>query len=295
MIPDFPILKPISQDDIKYIQAALVASNPEICELSISNLIIWQEFDRPQITQINGNLCILINPLNESPYFLQPIGSQKLLATIEDCMQYTGKISRASENFTHQLPKGKYSLTCLRGHFDYIYLKDDLSELKGKKYDGKRNQINKFKKIFPAYKFVKLKPEILNEALALFDQWFKIREESRYFPKMAYAAQQNALKKAFQYFKELSLIGGAMYAGSALAGFIIGSTLNHDTVSVHFAYTQPDLPGISQVLLNEASMNIYNGYKYINLEQDLGIPGLRQAKLSYHPIKLVRKFEVRLL
>jgi hypothetical protein len=77
-----------------------------------------------------------------------------------------------------------------------------------------------------------------------------------------------------------------------MKGFILGSRLNPETASVHFQYGDPSLRGISQTLLWEACNKTFSSFKYINLEQDLGIPGLRKAKLSYYPLRLEKKFEI---
>ena len=130
------------------------------------------------------------------------------------------------------------------------------------------------------------------EALELFDRWFNARKESRYFPKLAYVSQRNALLKAFSNFEKLKLIGGLILAEKAIKGFIIGSQLNAQTVSVHFLYVDPEFNGVSQTLLWKACQDSFAAFSHINLEQDLGIPGLRTAKLSYHPLKLEKKFEI---
>ena len=80
--------------------------------------------------------------------------------------------------------------------------------------------------------------------------------------------------------------------GQQLAGFAIWSELNQATADVHFLYTDPALPGIFQTILKEICAQYLTNYNFVNLEQDLGIPGIRVAKLSYHPQKLEKKFEI---
>jgi hypothetical protein len=109
---------------------------------------------------------------------------------------------------------------------------------------------------------------------------------------LAYTAQKAALEEAFKYCDQLELRGGAIKLNGQVAGFMIGSRLNKNTLDAHFQYGRPEITGIFPALLWEVCNKTYTESKYINLEQDLGIPGLRQSKLSYHPFKLVEKFEI---
>lgn len=292
MIPKYPEFKSLEIENKTVITRHLRATTREICELTLGNLFIWQNFDRPQATCIHGNVCIQINPFNEAPYFLEPLGREKLRETTEILFNHSQRLSRVSKGFINALKEFGYKFTPLRNHFDYIYLRTDLAELKGRKYDGKRNHIKHFQRVHPSYEYVTLKPEMKAEALSLFEKWFTFREESKYFPKLAHTAQKDAITTAFDLFSALHLIGGALYVDNDLKGFALGSKLNPATASVHFMYGDPSLPGIAQILNWEAANKTFSDFKYLDLEQDLGIPGLRTAKLSYHPFKLEEKFEV---
>ncbi|MFH1683365.1 MAG: phosphatidylglycerol lysyltransferase domain-containing protein [Candidatus Margulisiibacteriota bacterium] len=279
-------------EDLDQIKKHLKNTDPNICEFSLANLVIWKDFDQPKATLINGNLCILITPPNEPPFFLEPIGDNMLLETVETCFKRTGKISRATENFIRKLSLLRIRVTCMRDHFDYIYQIKTLAELKGRKFDGKRNHIKNFRLRHPDYEYITLKPELKSSCLELFEEWFAIRKESRHFPKLAYTSQKSALEKTFKYYTQLNLLGGALLIDKKVKGFMIGSQLNKETVSAHFQYGHPALRGIFQTSLWEACNKTFSKFTYINLEQDLGIPGIRKAKLSYYPLRLEKKFEI---
>ena len=294
MIPEYPRFKPIESKDFDKLQAQLSTEKRNICELAAANLLIWKDFDRPETTLINNNLCIRINPLNDEPFFLEPLSHNKLDETIKTCLGSAKNISRVSEDFIRLIPGNNYNITCLRSQFDYVYKIKELAELKGKKFDAKRNHIKRFIKQFPGYEFSPLSFKHKNDIFALFDKWFNIRKESRYFPRLAYNAQKGALEYTCRHFNDLGLIGGEILACNKLIGFVIGSKLNTSTISAHFQYCDPEIQGAPQTILWEACNKLFNGYEFINLEQDLGIPGLRQAKLSYHPYKIEKKFEISL-
>ena len=103
--------------------------------LLMANILIWKNSERPEATLINGNLCLLIKPPAEPPYFLEPLGKDVSAGTVEICLKHSGKISRASEKFVSFLPKDRYAIAPLRNHFDYVYSVKELAELKGRKFD----------------------------------------------------------------------------------------------------------------------------------------------------------------
>jgi len=293
MLPEYPNFKLLTLEDKDLLSQNLRLKKRCICELSLANFYTWKEFEKPRFTFIHQNLCVLLSPANESPYFLEPLSQNKLDETIDVCLGHAGRISRASGEILLRLPRKKYQLSPLRNEFDYIYSVKTLAELKGNIFDGKRNHIKRFQNRFPEYEFVTLDASFKNKALELFEKWFSFRKESRYFPKLAHDAQRAALEMAFSHYHELNLLGGALLINKSLKGFIMGSYLNQETISAHFSYADPEIMGTSQILLWEACHKTFSPYVYVNLEQDLGIPGIRRAKLSYHPLKLEKKFEIR--
>ncbi|OGC32567.1 hypothetical protein A2311_04455 [candidate division WOR-1 bacterium RIFOXYB2_FULL_48_7] len=286
MIPKFPEFKLLTIDDHQGLKPLMQAYPRTICELSLANLHLWQDYDHPRVTRINDNICILISPEGGKPFFYEPLGRHKLNETIETCLRQTGLLSRVSASILELLPKERYVIFHLRDQDDYIYLVQELAAMKGKKYDGKRNHIKRFLKAHPSPVYRQLRPEDEAAAGQLFEKWFAARKETRYFQKLAYPAQKNALARAFSGFSRLHLFGGALFLDQELVGFNLGSELSREMVAVHFMYTDPHRHGLTQYLLQTACKETYNNYKYINLEQDLGIPGLRTAKLSYHPYKI---------
>ncbi len=292
MIPHYPNFKKLEIDDRLWIGRKLRLTSRRICELSLGNIFIWKDFDHTLVTCINDNICMQISPPNEPPYFLQPIGSNLPAETVRTIFEQCGRLSRVSGDFAGLLPAGLYRFDPLRNQFDYLYSRGELAELRGRRYDGKRNHIQRFRSAFPRYQFRPFAVEEKAKALALFEKWFAVRQESKFFPRLAYTSQRNAILEAFAYFKDLHLLGGMLWNEEQLLGFTLGSAINPETFSVHFLYGDPEARGSSQMLLWEACNRSYQEYKVIDLEQDLGIPGLRTAKLSYHPLRLEEKFEV---
>jgi hypothetical protein len=293
MIPEYPKFKPLEIEDKPWVVKQLRSTSREICELSLGNIFAWVDFDQTRVTCVNGNLCMLLTPPNEPPYFLEPFGRRGLIETADILLKHAGQISRASKSYADLLPDHLFVKTPLRNQFDYIFSRAELAELKGRDFDGKRNHIKRFTGLHPGYKYLPLTQEMKKDALELFEKWFAIRKESKYFPRLAYTSQKKALLRAFSLYKKLNLLGGALMADDQMKGFTLGSLINPEMASIHFLYGDPASQGSSQTLLWEACNRTYNNLKYVDMEQDLGIPGLRMAKLSYHPVHLSEKFEIK--
>ncbi len=295
MSPKFPALKPLGPEDQGLLARHLALSTRSTCDLALANLYLWRECEVPSLTFINDNLCVLIESHFEPRYFLEPLGANRLLETVEICLRFAGRISRASERLASQLPPQVFYTAPLRDHFDYVYEVQSLAQLKGKKYDGKRNQIRKFARLFPAYEFSPLVETHQAQALDLFDRWSRERERgARSGSEAARDCQRRALLQAFIGFNRLNLRGGAIFLAGQMEGLIIASADDSRTATAHLQYANTRLPGIYQVLLWETCRNVLSSYAYLNLEEDLGIPGLRKTKLSYQPLRLEKKFLITL-
>lgn len=290
----FPQFNPIDIDDRDILGERLNAHASEACEYSFVNLYIWKDFDRPQYAFVDDALCILIHPINEAPFFLEPISNGAVGGAVRACLGHTGRLSRVTSKFLSSHDVKKCSIQKLPDHFDYIYNVGDLAELKGRRYDGKRNHIRKFQKGHPGHEFVEIYRGDKADALAVFDEWNLTRREDSNigeFSMLAYSSQRMAIVRAFDAFADLNLSGGGIRSGKKLIGFFIGSVSN-DMVFLHFLYAMQGFPGLYQTLLREACRRTFSAQKYINMEQDLGISGLRRMKESYFPLRVEEKFHV---
>jgi len=298
MIPDYPDLEPLCMEDLHALEEAYHAISPRTCDASPVNLHIWRDCQKPMLTRIHGNVCVLLDSHAEPPYFLEPYGEQKLLETVRTCLEHIGLISRVQARTAAILPREEFEVGPQRDAFDYIYRVQALAELKGKSFDGKRNHIRRFARNCPDYEFRPLEAPHLHDAAELFEAWAAARENGRSGTLASGAlnhdCQRRALERAFQDYARLGLIGGALLVGGKMQGVIIASRGAGDTAIVHFSYANGGLPGIYQTLLWEACRRLFLPFTYLNLEEDMGIPGLRKTKLSWHPLRLEEKFRISL-
>lgn len=294
MCPRYPDFAEFTVGDTGLLKRFLDEDPRCVCEFSAANLIAWSDFDRPKYTFIENCLCICISPLDEQPFFLEPLGRLGNIGwAIEICLKNTGKISRASAECAQYAAAHGYNVVPIANHFDYLYKARDLADLKGRKFDAKRNHIRRFKQYCPRHHFIPITKEHGPEALRLFDIWCSSRRKAvSELPELAWSCQRLAVERAFEHFEELKLIGGCLIVGGTVIGFIIGSRQHNDMACIHFAHAHPDIPGSMQLLLRDACRQVFAEFEFVNLEQDLGLTGLRRSKLSYHPHRIEEKYEI---
>lgn len=290
MIPNYPEFKPIELEDKKEVGQYLADYPPEICELTFANIYIWRHWEKPQLTRIHGNLCVFCAPPDESPYFLEPVGDSRLEETVQLCLSYGTRLSRVSEKFIHKL-HGSYLIKEDRDNFDYVYLTEELAQLKGKKFDGKRNLIKKLEKNYRA-EIKPLSDSDLSGCLEVVERWVRNSPEENRSTDARTRAASTAIKEALNNFRQLELQGIVARIEGRVEGFCLGERLNPDTVVVHVELADRNIAGLHQYMNRECARTIWHQFTYINREQDAGIAGLRRSKLSYYPHHLVKKYDL---
>ena len=171
-----------------------------------------------------------------------------------------------------------------------MYETDVLADLKGKKLQKKRNHVNRFEAEHPDIRLLPLNADTLPLAEKMAGQWYKLRTEQS--PDSDFFMERIALNRAFRYFDRLNLEGLILTEGEEVLAFTIGSRLSADTFDIHFEKALDRYDG-AYAFINRSFARVlrekHPEVRYLNREDDMGIPGLRQAKLSYQPHHLVGK------
>ncbi len=173
-----------------------------------------------------------------------------------------------------------------RDDCDYIYKASDLIELPGRKYHGKRNHISRFTREHPDWIYEPIDADNTEECIRACHIWHDAQRNV----DSSLAHERIILEKALVQRETLGLIGGLIRCDGQVAALTLGERLNSNTFVVHFEKALPGYEGAYPVINNQFASHELREYEYINREEDLGIEGLRKAKLSYHPAILLEKF-----
>lgn len=179
---------------------------------------------------------------------------------------------------------GQFTYEPLRYAADYVYRSSDLIELKGRKYHGKRNHISRFETNNPDWAYEDITADNLEQCREMFQKWLEENQD-----KQGLEDEKYALYDSFDHFEELGFQGGLIRAGGQVVAFTIGEELTRDCFVLHFEKAFSHIQGAYPMINREFAARRLSGYRYINREEDMDIPGLRKSKMSYQPAMLVER------
>jgi hypothetical protein len=170
--------------------------------------------------------------------------------------------------------------------WDYVYSRESLSTLKGKKLHGKRNHINKFLSKYPDYEYKRLTPEMVEDCIALYDKWIMEKDEET---AKTLQTEKRSVLRALNNMEELDLIGGTIFIDNKLCAFTVGERLHPHMQLIHIEKGDTDYEGIFPMINQQYVLHECSDVELINREEDMGVEGMRKAKRSYQPIKMIEK------
>lgn len=290
----------IELSDREKIYELTKASGHRACESSFGILYIWRKAYCALIAYEDGFAVIRQHEETRESYY-PPIGSgdlEALLKKLEADAKETGKPLRficAEKAFADAAAayfQGRASITEMRDHFDYIYRSRDLAELTGKSYHGKRNHINKFTTLF-RYHTEPITSSNIGTVLELNRMWCI---ESGQCDNGMLEDERCAVANLMASFPETNARGMILYAEGKPAAYTAGTPLypGGDEFIIHFEKALKAYDGAYAAINNFFAKTLADEFAYLNREEDMGVEGLRKAKLSYNPVLLLPKYEIEI-
>ncbi len=285
-----PDIRPLTLADRSLVTEYLHRYPPDISEHTFTNLFIWQPSRPIFFTEIDNSLVFFVKSSGgEGEYLLYgpPVGNiiiPDIISAFDGGSSVIGAV-RIPDRNTENLPPAKYAVNTDRGNADYVYLVSDLAELAGRRFSKKRNKIKQcLNKHLCEY--VPITSELLAECEIMQENWCNTRDCGK---NPGLCNEANAIAETFAHFEDFGLLGGAVRVDGIIQAYAVAEELHPGTAVWHFEKAMADIPGLGQLVNQWFSRYGLSDFDYVNREQDLGVPGLRQAKKSYFPHHMVAK------
>ena len=292
------VFKPITLDIKPLIDSYTKPWVLECSDLSFTNLFIWGADGKMEYAEANNMLYIKLD-FKEVPTFLwAPIPKYGVEANyrkaICDGIEYMKKIGVEPTFRSVWTPFRDKMLEVCPELFsmptdiawDYVYSRESLATLKGKKLHGKRNHINKFLSKYPNYEYRKLNATMVKDCLDLYDQWIAEKDEET---AKSLQNEKLSVELALNNMETLGLTGGTIYIDGKLCAFTVGERLHPHMQLIHIEKGDTSYEGIFPMINQQYVLHECMDVELINREEDMGIEGMRKAKRSYHPLKMIEK------
>ena len=194
-------------------------------------------------------------------------------------------ISKEVKERMETLCPGRYAFTEDRDNWEYIYKTSDLINLSGKKFRQKKNHLNQFRMQYSNYEYLPITPDLFDECRKTAAEWVETHHEEGIEDELV------AINLLFDHWDELGLKGGAIKLFGRIEAFSIGELINEKIALIQIEKANPDIRGLYQAINNEFIRHTFGDTEFVNREEDMGLPGLRQAKESYNPDHFAEKYD----
>lgn len=260
----------------------------ETSDMNFTNLFLWSFSENIQYA-IEGDIVYIKGVYEGDEYYFSPVsknGSKdEVISAVKRIKEYGGKIVFIPESYEDFL-KEKFILVEERDSFDYIYLQEDLAELKGRKFSSKKNKINKFKKMYN-FTYEKISKENIEDIRAFQRRWTENRKEDTII-----ISETLGIEELLNNYERLELRGGIIKVDGKIVAYAIGEKLTENMGVIHIEKGILDYQGSYQIINMYVAKEEFSDVEFINREDDFGSIGLREAKLSYQPIKFLKKYSI---
>lgn len=286
--------------DKAWIDECLSADPQELANLSFATNYIWGDSAfSPEVARLNGCGIYRCRSADGSQYFTFPFGAGDKKAVVDAIREYCkvsdtkcqfAMLSEEQAAMLQSFHPGEYLLTYDRDNSDYVYSVKDLATLAGSRYQPKRNHVRRFKSAAP-WSFEPLTADNVGECEAILSAWMDEKSAEGFTEMDAVRDEAKAIRLALADMERLGCFGGLLRRDGRAVAFTLGERLTDTMAVAHFEKALVEVEGAYQTINQEfAKWLLANGFKFVNREEDTGLPNLRKAKMSYHPCRLVRKY-----
>ena len=285
------IFHPVTVADKPLFEYYLLSSEEQNCDLNFANVLCWSDTYHSEVAEV-GDFLVIRFDNGGAKCYMQPVGHGDKRYIVELLLH---------DAFVHRTPLLLYGLThewraflystypsefafdAPRAVSDYIYRTKELARLQGRQFQPKRNHINHFV-ARNDWHTEPLSKANIKDCLVLNEKWLQGREMGE-----MERAEQQALQRAFDNLDALDLRGLVLYANGSPVAFSYGTPLTRSTFCTHIEKYDGEVQGAATMINRLMAQMLEEEFEFVNREDDLGLEGLRFAKMSYHPVTLLEK------
>ena len=279
--------------------------NYEASEYCFSTIYMWRHLFNTKY-YIENDFAIILLEYEKDVFSIIPLCTKdKLSYAIDFALNYIKneykriQLKGVNEKIADLIKvnyKEKFIYEKERDLFDYIYDAESLRTLSGRKNKKKRNHVNTFLNLYKnRYEYKLLDKENFEECIALLNVWEQDKENIESNEHKELDEEILSIKEVFENYDKLKdkvKIAG-IYIDNKLEAFTIGEEINENIALIHIEKANQNIKGLYQYINQQFLISEFPNVKYVNREEDLGIDGLREAKLSYHPCKFIEKYSIK--
>ncbi|MBN8049466.1 MULTISPECIES: DUF2156 domain-containing protein [Paraclostridium] len=271
----------------------------EACEYCFTTLYMWKDLYKTKY-YVEDDFAIVAGEYENKGFIILPLAKKENMNKAFDFIIknfekqhkqiHLKAINKEVVEYLQSVYGDRFEYIEERNNFDYIYDGESLRTLAGRKNQKKRNHLNSFVKEYgDRVEYKKLEETDFDECINLLKEWSKDKDES-----IELDSEFKAIKRIFKNYEKLkdTLKISGIYIDSKLEAFSIGEMLNDNMAVIHVEKANADIRGLYPYINQQFLLNEFSDVEFVNREEDLGIEGLRKAKLSYHPVKFAEKYTV---
>ena len=267
------------------------SSEEQNCDLNFANILCWSSTYHSEVAEAADFLVIRFDNGGVKSY-MQPVGNgdKRLILELlrQDAFEQRTPLrlyglSAEWRTFLEENYPSEFAFDAPRALCDYIYRTEDLAQLQGRKYQPKRNHLNRF---VAQHKWhtEPLSHQNIKDCIALNNKWLSSRTVGE-----SELAEQRAIHCAFENFEVLGLRGLVLYADDRAVAFSYGTPITQKTFCTHIEKYDSSVEGAATMINRLMAQSLEEEFEFVNREDDLGLEGLRFAKMSYYPVLLLDK------
>lgn len=292
MIPNFPSFKPLEWSDKNYIES-FTEQFPPYSDFNFTSMWAWNTSDEILHSNLNGNLVILFNDYITNYQFFSFIGIHQIEETASILLEYSekeygvGYLKLIPKHLINHFQNERWSVIPDKDSDDYILSVALVQEMDKLTKNNSAKAIRKFAKMYKDYSVTY---NSINEVdnkiyFNLIDDWNSSKNLNGEFNN-----EDKALKKYFTL-RQSEIKIHSLFVNGKLVAFNTCEFCSMEYAISHFSKTDKAYKGAYEVLCWEEAKHLNDlGIKHLNIEQDLGIEGLRFSKQKFKPSHFLRKY-----